>query len=145
MGVNPATGRNDDNLAQFLNKQYDYVVAGRYPSLPIMTRAYRDKDGSTDDYFGYNPANHLAEFPNLWRQTVAADRQRALLGDRKFKETISAAYIMGNIDLGKLSILGGLRVERTETSGVGAGNEITPAEAARRAAWVGAVTDAEAL
>ena len=50
---------------------------------------------------------------------------------------------MGNIELGRLSVLAGVRVERTETVGTGALQVITPAERALRAAYVGTVTNAE--
>ncbi|MBI4622096.1 MAG: TonB-dependent receptor [Verrucomicrobia bacterium] len=143
MGINPATGINDDNLAQFLNTKYHYRVDGKYPVMPYMARAFRDKANSTKDYWGYNPATSLAQSPQLWQEDITFNVSNLLLGYRNFKETISAGYIMGNVDLGRVSIQGGFRVEKTETSGEGARNEITPAEVARRAAWVGPVTDAE--
>jgi TonB-dependent receptor len=45
--------------------------------------------------------------------------------------------------LGRLNILSGIRVEETQVSGTGNVQEITPEEAARRAAWVGTVTPDE--
>ncbi|MBI4621599.1 MAG: TonB-dependent receptor [Verrucomicrobia bacterium] len=146
MGVNPATGINDDNLAQFVNPVYSYRIYPRkYPLLPYAARAYRDKKGSTDDYWGPNPATHLAANPQQWRQNVTADTTDALLGERTFKEKVTAAYVMGSVDLGKVEVMGGFRVEKTKTSGEGAKNDFTAAERARRAAWVGPVTDAEAI
>src|SRR5688500_15468781 len=50
---------------------------------------------------------------------------------------------MGNVKLNDLSILGGLRVERTETAGNGPLFLVTAEERARRAAWVGTVTEEE--
>jgi TonB-dependent receptor len=50
---------------------------------------------------------------------------------------------MGNVRLGQVSVLAGARVEDTRDNGEGPLNYITPAEAARRASWVGVVTDAE--
>ena len=145
MGVNPATGLNDDNLAQFVNPVYSYRVYDKYPLLPYAARAYRDKNGSTDDYFGPNPATHLAANPQQWQENVTLNRTNSLLGRRKFTEKVTAAYVMGNVDLGKVSVMGGVRVEKTETSGTGAKNDLNAAERARRAAWVGPVTDAEAV
>jgi iron complex outermembrane recepter protein len=152
MGINPATGINDDNLAQFRNNKYvseGYQVRDKYPVMPYLTRAFRDKEGSLwlgkNPDWGYSPSNSIVDSPNLWvEDNVLALRSR-LLGDRRFKEAVSAAYVMGNIDLGKLSILGGLRFEKTETAGTGSKFELTPAERARRAAWVGPVTETEAL
>jgi TonB-dependent receptor len=83
--------------------------------------------------------------PELFARNVAADLQAELQGRLKFKENINAAYVMGNIDLGKLSILGGFRVEATEVWGEGASSGISPEEAARRAAFVGPLTEAEII
>ena len=41
----------------------------------------------------------------------------SLASRAKFNETIAAAYIQGSIRLGKLRVLGGVRVENTETEG----------------------------
>lgn len=140
MGVNPANGINDDNLAQFVNPVYNYRVFGKYPLLPYAARAYRDKKGSTDDYWGPNPATNLAANQQLWRQNVTQDTTDALLGARKFKEKVTAAYLMGNVELGKIEVLGGFRVEKTETEGQGAKNDLTADERARRAAYTGPTT-----
>ena len=56
---------------------------------------------------------------------------------------IGAGSLMGTVQIGRLSILGGLRVERTKTEGEGALQAITPEERARRAAFVGPLNDAE--
>src|SRR5262249_38234117 len=77
-------------------------------------------------------------------QNIAADIQTHLTGDQTFKETIDGAYFMGNVDIGKFSLLTGVRVERTKVTAEGALQQITPEEKARRAAWVGPVTNAEA-
>ncbi len=66
-----------------------------------------------------------------------------MTGNQKFTEKISAAYLMGNMELGRLSVLAGVRVEGTETVGTGALQVVTPAERALRAAYVGTVTNAE--
>jgi len=50
---------------------------------------------------------------------------------------------MGNVSLGRLSILAGVRVEATEVWGEGALQAVTPDERARRAAFTGPLTDAE--
>ncbi|MBI4625506.1 MAG: hypothetical protein HY736_20075 [Verrucomicrobia bacterium] len=90
----------------------------------------RDKEGSTDDYFGPNPSTHLAANPQQWQENVALNRTNSLLGKRTFTEKVKAAYVMGNVDLGKVSVMGGVRVEKTETSGTGAKNDLTAAERA---------------
>jgi len=136
MGLNPATGRNDDNLAQF-----GLIEQGRldntylpYPKVPAPAFP-----GHTNQLID----TMLATSPQLFAQEVAANVQAQLTGNQKFQEKISAAYIMGNVDLGRLSILAGLRVERTKTAGEGALQVITPDEKARRAAFTGTLNNAE--
>jgi TonB-dependent receptor len=145
-GVNPATGINDDNLARFANPKVESPVrGGRYPKLPYPARAFREQKGSSYDYWGYNIGTALRETPQFFQDDIAFNTMTALVGDQRFNERIAAAYIVGNIDLGKLRMLGGLRVEDTAVDGTGALQAITPAERARRAAWVGPVTRDEQL
>ncbi len=135
-GLNAATGRNDDNWAQF-----GFVEPGefttrktRYPGIPHPAFPGRTNTRLDDT---------LANSPQLFRRNIAADLQNHLIGDQTFKENVDAAYLMGNVDIRQLTILAGLRVERTKVTGEGALQAITPAERARRAAFVGALTDAE--
>ncbi len=135
-GVNPATGFNDDDLGQFgfvgpgefstRKTEYPHIP---HPAFPGRTNRLLD--------------TALETSPQLFRQNIAANVQTQLTGNQSFKENIDAAYLMGNVDIRKFSILAGVRFERTKTTGTGALQEITPTERARRAAWVGAVTDAE--
>ena len=148
-GVNPATGVNDDNLAQFAHPQVrNLLFDGRYPKLPYpVYPGKEDPDsafgGSGGGYSGYNINTALLATPQYFREDVAFTTMSRLVGKQSFEESISAAYLLGNIELGKLTILGGLRVEQTDVDGEGAKSGITPEERARRAAWVGTVTDAE--
>jgi TonB-dependent receptor len=130
MGPNPANGgRNDDNLAQFglLNRRFPDTELGRYPDLPFPALQAVGRIDNLDEDIAANPAH--------WRRTLAADLQAALQNNQQFAETISAAYLMGTVQLGKLNVLAGVRVEDTETEGEGALQQVTPEERARRAAW----------
>jgi TonB-dependent receptor len=133
MGVNAATGVNDDNLAQFgqagLGRFFNDHV--EYPAVPFP--AFPNRGNRLID-------DVLEQSPHLFAQNLAANIQTELTGNTKFKEDITAFYIMGNVDLGKLSMLGGLRVETTETDGEAALQVISPEERARRAAFQGALT-----
>lgn len=146
MGVNPATGINDDNLAQFIDDSYRNpdTRLSRYPLIPRPMIPGRDKPGSTYGKTGFNVETALLANPNLFRPDVTFNVREPLVGETHFNEAIYAPYIMGNIDLGKLSVMAGVRVETTKVKGDGALQALTAEEAARRAAWVGPVTDAEA-
>jgi iron complex outermembrane receptor protein len=92
----------------------------------------------------YRTSRHKEEHPEQWRESGSYRVAQRLQNLQDFRETISAAYVMGHVKLGSLGILAGLRMEQTETAGNGPLFLVTPEERARRAAWVGAVTDAEA-
>lgn len=92
----------------------------------------------------YLVAKHQDQNPELWREDVAFGAQNKLQNQRKITEAIAAAYVMGTVRLGRFSTMGGVRVEDTRLKGEGGVNHISPEERARRAAWVGPVTDEEA-
>ncbi|MBI4625028.1 MAG: TonB-dependent receptor [Verrucomicrobia bacterium] len=135
-GVNPATGINDDNLAQFGQAGpgrffNDYI---KYPALPHP--AFPGRGNNLID-------DAIEKTPQYFAQNIAANIQSELTGNTKFKEEVSAFYLMGNMALGKLSVLGGFRVETTKTWGEAALQAISAAERARRAAFVGPLTNDE--
>ncbi len=139
MGPNPALGgRNDDNLAQFGLRGEDYpdTELSRYRGLPMPDFQAVGRRTNLDQYIAANPT--------YWVRNLQTDLQSALVNNQQFTEKITAAYFMGNILLGRLNILTGLRVEDTKTDGEGALQLLTPEERARRAAWGTApLTDAE--
>jgi TonB-dependent receptor len=133
MGINPATGINDDNLAQFMERRLMSGNLARYNDLPFPRNARAG--------LPFEPG--MEQSPQSFLQSTAANMQSGLQNATRFTEDIGAAYVMGHVDLGRVSVMGGLRVERTKTWGEGALQIVTPEERARRAAWVGPVTVAE--
>jgi TonB-dependent receptor len=138
-GPNPANGgRNDDNLAQFglMNRPFPDTELRRYGTVPFSAFQAVGRAHNLDQFIEANPGH--------FRRQIANDIISELTGHQLFTEQIRAAYIMGHVDLGKLSVLAGLRVEETKTDGEGALQVITPEERARRSAWGTApLTDAE--
>ncbi len=148
MGVNPATGINDDNLTQFVFpniRPFGSSIIDRYPAVPIIAPTGKFAPGWGMHKTDFNAGTQWKARPELFRETIAANIITRLTGDQTFEEKVSSGYVMGNMDIGRLSILGGVRVETTKTEGEGALQQITPAEKALRAAWVGPVTDAETI
>jgi iron complex outermembrane recepter protein len=130
VGRNPATGINDDNVGQFADQNYKYGAAnGRYAPVPAL-----DPD---------RLVQHWRANPNQYPENILATERDALQFNGTVTEDVFAAYLMGDVRLGRLDILAGFRVEETRLSGRGVRQEITPEERARRAAWVGAVTNDE--
>lgn len=98
-GRNSATGLNDDNLAGFLEREPGYgVFKNRYPQ--------RDK-------FSY--AAFMAAFranPAWFRPVGTTVSAAPNFND--LTEDVFASYAMGRVQLGKMTLLGGLRHEQTE-------------------------------
>ena len=122
----------DENLAQFQDLNLDYrPMHGVYPAGPIMSpdamRTHKDQNLS------------------LWQEDIAFGSMNPLTGRRELEETVTAGYLMGNTRLGGLTLLAGVRVEQTDIEAVGPLDQITAEERARRAAFVGPLTDEEII
>jgi iron complex outermembrane receptor protein len=92
----------------------------------------------------YKVAAHRRANPAMWREDVTFSTQNTVQSRRLITERIGAAYVMGNVRIRQLSVLTGVRFEDTRLKGEGPLNYLSPEERARRAAWVGPVTDDEA-
>jgi len=100
-GYNSATGKNDDNIAQFVDSRPGYgLFNGLYPS--------RDKINyfQAENYFNTNPT-HFVEVTN----------NPSLPND--ITEEVTSAYVMGTAKYERLTVLAGVRAEETEVGSVG--------------------------
>lgn len=103
-GLNAATGRNDDNLNRFRDDGHRYSpVDGRYdrPAWPNWDALHEERRKN----------------PQLFAFDANRSLENALRDDTKAGEDIYAAYVMGNVKVQRLNVLGGVRMERTETEG----------------------------
>ena len=89
-------------------------------------------------------SQHQKDNPGQWTEDYYYRFSQRLLNRQNFREEIRSAYVMGNVQLNSLNILGGLRVEDTDLFAAGPIRRVTAAEQAQRSAWVGSVTEAEA-
>ena len=128
------TGDDNVGLIQFLD--------GPRPAQYNFTQLFKDSAGIPPLTNAYGVARHQKEHPEFWKEDIAFTSGK-LTSRRLIEETIAAAYVMGNVRIDKLTLLTGIRFEDTQNEGEGPLSRVTPAEAARRAAWVGPVTDDE--
>jgi TonB-dependent receptor len=92
----------------------------------------------------YYIGKHKEENPAQWPEDFAYKHAQREQNQQDFIETIASAYVMGNVKLGPLGVLAGIRFERTDIEGNGPVQQLTAAERARRTAWGSApVTDEE--
>ncbi|MBL9189705.1 MAG: TonB-dependent receptor [Opitutaceae bacterium] len=139
MGPNAGRGgANDDNLAQFgqIARGRLHTDDVRFPPVPVPAWP-----GHTNNLLD----EALARNPTHFIRDTQANIQAQLNGDQEFDEKISAAYLMGHMQLDRLSVLFGARIEWTKTRGEGALQALTPEERARRAAFTGPLTEAEII
>jgi TonB-dependent receptor len=129
-GVNPATGVNDDNIAQFDDPNYRYGAArGRYAPVASLDYDLLVHDVRT------NSGNYTENIANTTRDSMQFNG--------RITEDVYAAYLMTEARFGRLDVTAGVRVEETQLTGRGVRQEVSPEERARRAAWVGPVTPEE--
>jgi len=90
-------------------------------------------------------ARHIEANRGLWLEDLAYRETERLNSRREIEEQVLAGYVMGSLRFRSLSLLTGLRMEETRDEAEGPLQYISPAERARRAAWVGTVTPAESV
>ena len=134
----PVGANNDDNLVRLFDPGYDYQPNG-------VTPKHAGLDLGGQFFHLSNLEGELRAHPELFREDLVSGTRDTIRNDNKVTEKISAAYLMGDLRLGRLTAVGGVRIEDTRIEGKGFKQEITAAEKARRAAWVGAVTEAETV
>ncbi|MSU50545.1 MAG: TonB-dependent receptor [Opitutus sp.] len=122
----------------------DYAQFADIPHLATddEIKYFRNRGGIPPWMNPYNVARHQQYSPQSWKEDIAFGTMNRLLF-REITETIAAAYLMGNVRFGKISVLSGVRLENTHDEGTGPLNYISPAEKARRAAFAGVAPDAE--
>ncbi len=125
----PVGAANDDNLDRFFDPNYTHT-AFEFPKGYQFLQLKELK-------------NALLSQPQLFRENVDTGTRDTIRNDGKASESVASAYIMGEAKLGALLVVGGLRAEETRFEGTGFKQEITAAERARRAAFVGTVTPEE--
>jgi TonB-dependent receptor len=61
----------------------------------------------------------IRENPQNWDEDIYYREMRTFVGTRSLSEEVKAAYVQGQARLGQLSVVGGVRFERTEFDGQG--------------------------
>ncbi|MBM3874912.1 MAG: TonB-dependent receptor [Verrucomicrobia bacterium] len=127
-------GPGGAQLSRFLDQYYSYqptALRGTMPEvrwfhIPTVVHEWQTK-----------PENFTIDRVTTLRQQLVADRLAS--------ESVYAAYAMAGAEFGRLGVMGGVRVEETRVNGTGTFQFISAEERARRAAWVGPVTETENL
>jgi len=100
VGADGVPNSADDAMTPYADLNYKQSE-DRYGPFPFMT----NPEGAPTAYWKQTAANAYDTFAN------------SQVSRAKFTETITAAYIQGSVKLGRLRILGGVRVEDTDTEG----------------------------
>ena len=99
-GADGVPNTSDDSMVPYVDLRYKQGD-GRYGPFPFMTSPTHAPEG-------------------YWRQTAAdafTSYATSNASDAKFRETITAGYLQGSVQIGTLRVLGGVRMEETGTEG----------------------------
>jgi iron complex outermembrane recepter protein len=107
LGINPATGRSDDQLSRFVN-----------PNPPLS--GYSDPGYRRPFMFNF-PAvmQNFEDQPQLWIDDIYGNTLRALQSNFEAEEEIAAGYVMAETEWRKFHFLAGVRWEETKVTGTG--------------------------
>ena len=125
----PIGAANDDNLARFFDPGYTHV-AFEYPKGLQYLKLPEFRDA-------------LRTQPALFREDLQTGTRDSVRLNSKASETVTAAYLQGEVRFGRLNILTGIRMEDTQFTGQGYKQELTAAERARRATITGTLSNEE--
>ncbi|MEY4940054.1 MAG: hypothetical protein RIQ93_1789 [Verrucomicrobiota bacterium] len=131
------------------NKQHQYTFTGPGGLGQFLDRSsWVNKSINGQRQAPWADLLYLAQYkedhPEYFPENLSYKYVQRLQSLQDVRESIASAYVMGNVQIQRLGILGGLRVEETSTQGNGPVNRsVNPAEAARRAAFVGTLTEEE--
>lgn len=132
LGPDGRRSSGDETVTRFAHASYNEpLLGGKY-------RAPRWVDSRSVHHA-------LQSNPGWFEEDLAFLETNKLSSPYDVEENILGAYAMVTLKRGALTIMPGVRWEETKTEGRTNINQVTPAEAARRRAWVGTVTTAESL
>ena len=106
VGADGIQNSADDNLGQFLDQTRKWSDSNE---------GYRQPPWASP----FAVPRHQALYPNLWREDLAYATAQKLGNEREIAETVTSAYVMGQTRIGQLSILAGVRAEKTATDAEG--------------------------
>jgi TonB-dependent receptor len=127
----PAGPDNDDRIDRFFDPGYTYVPFQYPQGLQFLKLPEFRQEMQTA--------------PQHFLEDLAVSTRESIRFDNKATESVAAAYFMGDVRLGRLTTLAGVRMEETRFTGKAFKQEITPEERARRAAFTGPLTPEETI
>jgi iron complex outermembrane recepter protein len=127
----PAGPDNDDRIDRFFDPGYTYVPFQYPQGLQFLKLPEFRQEMQTA--------------PQHFLEDLAVSTRESIRFDNKATESVAAAYFMGDVRLGRMTTLAGVRMEETRFTGKAFKQEITPEERARRAAFTGPLTPEETI
>lgn len=105
VGADGLSGTADDDLTAF--------------QIPGLRRSGEYGLGPVPFVYTSSVAADVEKNPGRWREDVYYRESSRFSGSRKVTEEVTATYFMGNTRLGRLNVLSGARIERTDVAGEG--------------------------
>lgn len=110
----------EERNRQEYSDQYDYIGPKSALGSTLETAFTYDAYGRNYPIFYLDTSKVdelLAAHPEYFRYDPQLKLRNDLLNDKEAQERVTAGYLMGGFDLGRVSVLGGVRVEKTHVSG----------------------------
>jgi TonB-dependent receptor len=112
--------RRKNNRTPQGNKQWNRVAgAPLLPNTPVFATMFDDRNGGRLPVVDARATRAQLDQPTLWTQDLYYAESQYRSGLKYATEEVGAAYAMMRGKFGRLGVLGGVRVERTEVSGQG--------------------------
>lgn len=116
--------------------RFNYIGTGSLGRFvdPSIRLSFTDEFGPLPFIDSSRIAQDIRDTPANWREDLYFRESRTFLGTRSLQEEVTAAYVQGQARFGRLSVVGGVRAERTEFDGTANVMSLTPTTAAQRTA-----------
>jgi iron complex outermembrane receptor protein len=101
------------------DRRWNYIGTGNLGAFVNrgLELSYADEVGGNLPFVESSAvAADIRNNPQNWREDLYYATERTYVGTRSLEEKVTAAYLQGNARLGRLSVLAGVRAERTEVS-----------------------------
>ncbi len=128
--------RENRGVNRYNTKSYTYAGISSLSSLmdTSIDASFADEQNPWPFLSPTLIADDIFENPSNWQENIYTNTMNRLKSLRSLTEDVGAAYVQANMRIGPLSIVGGVRVERTETDVRGNVQAQTLSTTAERAA-----------
>lgn len=116
------------------DRRWNYIGTASLANLvdPSIRLSFTDETGPVPFVDSARVGADIRDNPQHWREDLYYRESRTFIGTRSLREEVEAAYVQGQARFGDLSVVAGVRGERTEFKGTAYTLSLTPTTTAQR-------------